>query len=59
MKEFVSTFSDSLRETDRNAERLMVEQMQGELQELRQRNRVHEQELAKAYAEIERLKKEK
>ena len=59
VKEFVSTFSDSLRETDRNAERLMVEEMQEELRELRQKDKAHEQELAKAYAEIERLKREK
>ena len=53
VKEFVSTFSDSLRETDRNAERLMVEELQEELrqkdkdheQELRQKDKDHEQEL--------------
>lgn len=31
VKRFVSTFSDSLRETDRNAERLMVEELQEEV----------------------------
>ena len=53
MKEFVSTFSDSLREIDRNAERLMVEELQEELRqkdkshekELRQKDKDHEQEL--------------
>ena len=53
VKEFVSTFSDSLRETDRNAERLMVEELQEELRqkdkshekELRQKDKDHEQEL--------------
>ena len=38
VKEFVSTFSDSLRETDRNSERLMVEEMQEEVQRVYDEN---------------------
>ena len=38
VKGFVSTFSDSLRETDRNAERLMVEEMQEEVQRVYDEN---------------------
>ena len=49
VKELVGTFSDSLRETDRNAERLMVEELQKEL-------KIQKAELREAYAEIERLR---
>lgn len=49
VKELVGTFSDSLRETDRNAERIMVEELQKEL-------KIQKAELREAYAEIERLR---
>lgn len=57
VKELVSTFSDSLRETDRNAERLMVEELQEELRQKEDLERQYQAELKKAYAEIDRLKK--
>ena len=49
VKRFVSTFSDSLRETDRNAERLMVEELQEEVRqkqlELQQQKELFQKEL--------------
>ena len=50
VKRFVSTFSDSLRETDRNAERLMVEELQEEV-------RLHKEEVAQKRMELQQQKK--
>lgn len=49
VKRFVSTFSDSLHETDRNAERLMVEELQEEV-------RLQKEEVAQKKMELQQQK---